>query len=57
MYTILAALSLTGGAGLLTAYGVDHQPDTQYLAVAGVVALIVGVLSALVVRDTKRSLR
>lgn len=57
MYTILAALGLTGGAGLLTAYGVDRQPDTQYLAVAGVFALIVGVLSALVVRDTKRSLR
>lgn len=57
MYKILAALGLAGGSALLVGYGIDRQPGTQGLAVAGVAAILVGLLSALVSRDAKRSPR
>jgi hypothetical protein len=57
VYKILAALGIVGGSALLVGYGLDQKPGTQGLAVAGVAAIIVGVLAALVSRDAKRSVR
>ena len=51
MYKIFAACGLIGGPILLLGYITHPQDGNAKLAVAGVLAVIVGVLSALVARD------
>lgn len=55
MYKILAFLGLAGGTVLIGGYALAPDPAPPWAAVAGVVAVIVGVLSVLIVRDAAKA--
>jgi hypothetical protein len=57
VYRILAALGLVGGPALIAGYAMAPKPGSQMLAVVGVVLVVVGVLSLMVLRDAAKARR
>jgi hypothetical protein len=55
VYKILAVVGLIGGPVLLTGYATHPQDGNARLVVAGVVLVIVGVLSAWIARDAAKN--
>lgn len=55
MFKFTALLGFVGGPALIARYALHPKPAPQMLAVVGVVLVIVGILSLLVLRDTAKA--